>query len=430
MPWPEVSGASASYLAFLGPDGPRATGTDGAEPRALDLPDGPAWLGFLERPLADWALEPGPFPLGSARPLPPTIALYRRDPERWVRVAGNDPDLAGVRLADPRGDLCERAHGCRGYEPNPEFCQVPCPCPSEPLATAAYPRLPCPLPAPRGGDQCFTEEGLVPGLVDAAAPNPNAVDRVTSFVREGGAVSVYLSTDRFGPPGVGVVAKGRWDPSGGVVPGSVVPVELGLPVGTRSERPYVRADGLELWFQSDLPNPTRSDGIYLSARMTPELPFAPARPVTIANAPPSRFSTNPSRYPILLGDYRTLLYRSEEAGVSTLVRTSSQAGANEWDGVQAFPFAPGEGAISLAVGCDRQTILYLATLGGDYRVIFAPIQTLAPISLYSARELRTVEGVPLRYDTDEGALVETPDCAWLWWSGGQGVRRYRRVPCP
>ncbi|MBK6689427.1 MAG: hypothetical protein IPG45_33485 [Deltaproteobacteria bacterium] len=394
---------------------------DRTDPTAMSVPSGPLWMLFIAHALPELALQEGELTLGGARALPDALATFELVDGRWERGAPDAPDprLDTVRLAEPTRAACLAASGCYGLSPAPDTCRLPCPCPETPLATEPYPVLECRLPTPRT-PPCYRPVGTLSGLVP-----PGANVTLGSISVEGPRWWLYFSSSHFEPP-LERAARVVIDSNLVVQPATLERVLLGL--GSREvARPWVRADGLELWFESttstDTEVPTEA---WIASRARWSQPFLRPRPVSPIN-------TAPVLSPLILADYRTLLYRSLTNGVLAVTRSSTIAGTVEdrMD-LSAFSIAPNEGAAGLTLGCDRQSILYHRTnlAAFDQRLVLASLGSFVPLMLDNTGELRDDQGRPLDPGDFVGGHLETPDCRHLLVSSGSEVRIFEATACP
>lgn len=407
-------------IVVLAEDGPVVIAHQGVGPAPFAAPPGPLYLRYLGAPLSELALPEGQLPRGDGRPLPEGLATFEKVDTRWSPVDATDAELrlAAVRIAAPERGACLGAGGCYGLSPNPEECKLPCPCARTSLLKEPYPHNDCLLPDPRA-EACYRSRGPLLGL---AAPGAN--DTVTSVGVEDGRWILYFSTDRYGPPGDLKLARAVLEPNLAIRPGSIEPIDLGLPADYAQERPQVRADGLELFFQVRTGSIAINE-IWVASRPRLGAPFVRPR-VVLSKA------TDHLRFPVLLGDLRTLIFRSDTLAAVAVVRSSTVAGDTGFlgEGV-GFPLTPGQGAFWLNLGCDRQSLIFLTTVPQPYALTIAAFSRFNPLELHSILEARRDDGTTFLPGDFEGiGFVETPDCRHLLLSLSHGTEVYDAVPCP
>lgn len=407
-------------IVSLTEDGPVVIAQEGVEPSPFSAPPGPLFLRYSSATLGQLALEEGQLPRGNGRPLPEALATFEKLEARWTPLASGsaDPRLATVRLAAPDRGACLAAGGCYGLSPDPELCNLPCPCATSPLPDGVYPHNDCPLPESRA-EVCYRARGVLTGLGD-----PGVKDALGSVIVEDGRWMLYFSTDRFSPGGAPKLARAELDPDISIRPGSIEAIDLGLASNVRAERPNVRVDGLELFFQVRTATGARSE-LWMATRPHPSLPFG--RPRTVHAK-----TSDDLLFPVLLGDFRTLLYRSEDLAAVAAVRSSTFAGDLGFTGHgTGFPLAPEQGAFWVNVGCDRQSVLYVRTMPQPYALMVVKFARFDPLDVHSRLEVRRDDNTAfLTGDQEDISFVETPDCRHLLFARPGGAEVYDAVPCP
>ena len=330
-------------IVSLAEEGPVVIAQEGIGPASFSAAPGPLFLLYSRANLSELAIEEGQLPRGNGRALPEALATFEKFDARWEPLAlgSADPRLTAVRFAAPDRATCLAAGGCYGLSPEPEQCTLPCPCAKAPLSSEVYPHNECPLPEPRS-EACYRDRGPLLGLAV-----PGAHDALGSVVVEGGKWILYFSTDRFGPGGPAKLARAELEPTLTIRPGSIEEIDLGLDAQFAQERPNVRVDGLELFFQVRTSTGAEYE-LWMASRPRPGAPFGRPRRV---HAKPKLDLL----FPVLLGDFRTLLYRAEDLAAVAAVRTSTSAGDLGFTGHGVgFPLAPQQGAFWVNTGCDRQ----------------------------------------------------------------------------
>lgn len=417
--WPSPpAGAQSMLIVSLAEDGPVVIAQEGVGPSSFSAPPGPLFLLFSSETLSGLAIEEGQLPRGNGRSLPEALATFEKVEARWAPLTSgsDDPRLATVRFAAPDRGTCLAAGGCYGLSPDPEECKLPCPCAKAPLAQDVYPHNDCPLPDPRA-EVCYRSRGPLLGF-----GAPGIKDALGSVVDEGGKWVLYFSTDRFNPGGPPKLARAELEPSITIRPGSIEAIDLGLDPRVAQERPNVRSDALELFFQVRTGSVAK-DEIWMASRPHSGAPFGRARTV-LANGEARQF-------PVLLGDFRSLLYRSETIAADTIVRNSTIAGDLSFirDEI-GFALAPQQGAFWVNTGCNRQSVLYVRTFPQPYVLMIANLAQFNPLDVHSLLEARRDDGsVFLTGDVEDISFVETPDCRQLLFSVPGGAEVYDIVPC-
>lgn len=419
LEWPTPPvGAQSILIVSLAEDGPVVIAQAGVGPSAFSVGPGPVYLIYTKATLAELAIEEGQLPRGNGRALPEALATFEKLDARWEPLAlgSADPRLAAVRFAAPDRATCLSAGGCYGLGPDPEQCNLPCPCAKAPLSRQVYPHNECPLPEPRA-EACYQRRGPLAGLLA-----PGALDALGSVVAEDGEWILYFSTDRFSP-GTPKLARAELEASIAVRPESIAVIELGLGPTVAQERPHVRVDGLELYFHARTSTAAKYE-LWMATRPRLGAPFV--RPRRVHAKPNSDLL-----FPVLLGDFRTLLYRAADLAAVAAVRTSTFAGDLGFTGHDVgFSLAPEQGAYWVNTGCDRQSVLYVRTVPQPYVLTIASLSTLAPLATYPAFAAQRQDGTPfLTGDVEDISFVETPDCRHLLFSVPGNAEVYDTVPC-
>jgi hypothetical protein len=134
--------------------------------------------------------------------------------------------------------------------------------------------------------------------------NSSADEQGNGSVEIGGTLQLFFGSLRSGPPVLSSAdiyrsikqADGTWGPAAPVA-------ELNSPAG--DNRPSVRPDGLEIFFQSDRPGGVGGSDIWVSTRATVDAPWS-----TPVNLGPTVNSSESDQHPGISADGRTLHFGS------------------------------------------------------------------------------------------------------------------------
>jgi hypothetical protein len=216
----------------------------------------------------------------------------------------------------------------------------------------------------------------------------------------------------------------------------------------------VRADGLEMFFSSSFPSGAYCDDqVYLASRSSLSEPWGAAVEIPVlmhphpapAACPPKANPPNEAEVlPLLLPDYRTLVFYDESVGALLFsTRNTTVAGDLAFSAAKPTNFdANANGSMvesALSLSCDRQHVLY------SYKPTdqLPPTAFIAPIASFSPLEFGAPSKVlqrapgslpepisnPAFLDGPNLNLIESPDCQWLFLSDAFFVYYSQRVPC-
>jgi hypothetical protein len=394
---------------------------------------------------ADLGLAPGELP--GAVDGKPTRPLPTADLLRDLDYQGLGPD-PGPDPWKPPNPLSTVVSSWR----------LPAPCPTATAALAGPGPLVvysgCPTPTIDRGQVCWTPPVRWHDL-DQAPDNWNLIhDQVGSLSVENGERWLYFTTTRWRTPATGNYTRPgrvRLETATTAAAASiedlpVLPPNSEAPKGA-SGAVQVRADGLEMFFESTYPSGTCGFQIYVAWRTSVSDPWGPAVEIPAlldAQPAPGACPPNNQKIPLLLPDYRTLVFW--DSAVNHMVfaqRPTANPGDLDFAPSNTTPFDPSandsitEGALSLS--CDRQHVLYEYVPGPQMgpTAFIAPIVGYPPLAWGSPEHIlqRAPGGVPepLTHPAWQSGpnlnLAESPDCQWLFASDAFFLYYSERIPC-
>ncbi|MBK6687284.1 MAG: hypothetical protein IPG45_22630 [Deltaproteobacteria bacterium] len=378
--------------------------------------------------LEEMQLEAGALAPGGTRELVGTLAIHERNQDQWLeraRVADLTPALSNLRLPAFDPDACSQAGGCSGLLPELELCFVPCACPP------SLQGLPVPwsiddgctiAPAPRQ-QTCYQGPRLFTAL--NALGQSGASAELGQVVQEGTRTWAYFHSNHFAQPvadGTLYIYPAKIELSGpdqiNLATASHLPImELPSNQGPYgwTTAPRIRADGLELFLSSSVPDGNWNDEeLFAARRPNLESNFGPMVPIAALtnanNAPTVGDPGDEARLPLLFPDFRTLIFRRYDQEVMQIFyarRPSDRSGDLDFVTIEgANPY----GSTWAGYGLSRDLSHLLAAVrigpaATDVTRFYAlPITSLSP-------EVRYGEPVPLTL-ADGRTPIELPD---PWW---------------
>lgn len=390
--------------------------------------DQPLGLLYSGASLESLQLEAGALPAGGTREVPGALGVHEYGPDGWLTRARLDdlPVAVGpLRLPPLDPAACKAAGGCSGVLPEPELCVLPCACPRS-LAGLEVPwsfAEGCTFePAPRQ-QTCYRTPRPFSALNNLGQRGSSA--DLGQVVQEGPRSVAYFDTNHFAQP-LAVddtlyiyIAKVDLNGPDGVDLATVrhlpiidVPTPQG-PLGW-SSAPRIRADGLELFLHSSVPDGNWNDEeLFLAHRSNRESDFGPMVAITSltnsTNAPTVGEAGDEARQPLLFPDFRTLLFRRGDQ--NGMVSYYARRGTDRTGDVS---FLPVEGtdpyrSAGAGYGLSRDNAHLLAAVREgppetDVTRFYAlPITALSPEIRY---------GDPIALTLPNGTPVELPD---PWW---------------
>ncbi len=466
LPFPDP-GDAKSALLFLGhPQGvDLAVAFDAAGDRwdlaPFSAPDD-TLMALVTYPesLDQLLLDPGPLALagpGTGRPLPPGTLRTRTAGLRDDWTESEIPAwLVGAALPEVTDAQCAAHGGCFVIpeEAADPICKVPCEqrCADfaglDRLPPGPIPLIPdCELSGPERGSECWSDpiafDGINSGLY------PDAHDQPGSFTVEGGRTLLYFASDRdrggddsnfTRTLAVEMTAPGQLD-VGTLEDLEVIPPASQDPLGWLST-PQVRDDATELFLHGSWPDAYWWDEeIFVSTRG----PEGWSRLVTVdALADPSNgqdpdnlLDQDEVRSPLLLPDYRTLIYSAPSAIAQQQQfarRPSTRAGDLRFEPLRVSPFELNRATTDQhSLSCDRRHIFYVyfepTTHEPELRIV--AIRSLEPLTFGQPHPVKDVRGQPLRIAPTRPSFyaVESPDCQTLYLSDQFRTFYSTRAPC-